>query len=59
MGKSLCVTAGAGTGKTFLLSKRYQMLLAHLREKTGSARASDILGPTFTEKAAAVTRERM
>ncbi len=59
MGKSLCVTAGAGTGKTFLLSKRYQMLLAHLREKTGSASVSDILALTFTEKAAAEMRERI
>ncbi|MDV0443002.1 UvrD-helicase domain-containing protein [Methanorbis rubei] len=59
MGKSLCVTAGAGTGKTFLLSRRYQMLLSYLREKTGSASVSDILALTFTEKAAAEMRERI
>ncbi|MDV0441415.1 UvrD-helicase domain-containing protein [Methanorbis furvi] len=59
IGKSLCVTAGAGTGKTFLLSRRYQVLLSYLRETTGSASVSDILALTFTEKAAAEMRERI
>jgi ATP-dependent helicase/nuclease subunit A len=52
MGKSLCITAGAGTGKTFLLSKRYLMLLTRLREQNGNATVSEILALTFTEKAA-------
>lgn len=59
MGKSLCVTAGAGTGKTFLLSRRYLMLLRHLRKAKGSASVSEILALTFTEKAAAEMRKRI
>lgn len=46
-GKSICVTAGAGTGKTFLLTQRYLMLL-----KTGVL-PRDIVALTYTEKAAA------
>ena len=59
MGKSLCVTAGAGTGKTFLLSKRYLTLLMHMQEKKGAATVSEILALTFTEKAASEMRERI
>lgn len=59
MGKSLCVTAGAGTGKTFLLSKRYLALLMHLREQKGTATVSEVLALTFTEKAASEMRERI
>lgn len=59
MGKSLCVTAGAGTGKTFLLSKRYLALLMHLREQKGTATVSEVLSLTFTEKAASEMRERI
>ncbi|HJK78756.1 MAG TPA: UvrD-helicase domain-containing protein [Methanocorpusculum sp.] len=59
MGKSLCVTAGAGTGKTFLLSKRYLALLMHLRKQKGTATVSEVLALTFTEKAASEMRERI
>ena len=47
MGKSLCVTAGAGTGKTFLLTQRYLRLLE------SGALPRDIVALTYTEKAAA------
>ncbi len=47
LGKSICVTAGAGTGKTFLLTKRYLTLLG-----TGIS-PKDIVALTYTEKAAA------
>ncbi len=47
LGKSICVTAGAGTGKTFLLTKRYLALL-----ETGIS-PKDIVALTYTEKAAA------
>lgn len=59
MGKSLCVTAGAGTGKTFLVSKRYRKLLSHLREQDGGGSVLKILALTFTEKAAAEMRGRI
>ncbi|HJJ88710.1 MAG TPA: UvrD-helicase domain-containing protein [Methanocorpusculum sp.] len=59
IGKSLCVTAGAGTGKTFLLSKRYLTLLRHLQEKNGTTTVSEILAISFTEKAANEMRERI
>ncbi|MDR3102791.1 MAG: UvrD-helicase domain-containing protein [Methanocalculaceae archaeon] len=59
MGKSLCVTAGAGTGKTFILSQRYQLLLSYWRERRGSVSVSNILALTFTEKAATEMRERI
>ncbi|HJJ30826.1 MAG TPA: UvrD-helicase domain-containing protein [Methanocorpusculum sp.] len=48
-----CVTASAGTGKTFVLTQRY---IAHL--KAGAA-AGEILCLTFTEKAAAEMREKI
>ena len=57
-GKSICVTAGAGTGKTFILSQRYRRLLTdhHAASRFGPA---NILALTFTEKAAAEMRERI
>jgi ATP-dependent helicase/nuclease subunit A len=59
MGKSICVVAGAGTGKTFLLSKRYLALLMHLQEQKSTATVSKILTLTFTEKAANEMHERI
>jgi ATP-dependent helicase/nuclease subunit A len=50
---SLCVTAGAGTGKTKVLVERYIRLL----EKVPSSR--NLLALTFTEKAAAEMLERV
>lgn len=47
IGKSISVTAGAGTGKTFLLTQRYIRLLE------SGARPKDITALTYTEKAAA------
>ena len=47
LGKSISVTAGAGTGKTFLLTQRYLALLA------SGALPKDITALTYTEKAAA------
>ncbi|HJK56119.1 MAG TPA: UvrD-helicase domain-containing protein [Methanocorpusculum sp.] len=56
--KSTCVTAGAGTGKTFILSQRYRSVLLqnHANKQFSPA---NILALTFTEKAAAEMRERI
>jgi len=58
MEESVCVTAGAGTGKTFLLTQRYLASLTYRREtiKTG---AGDILALTYTDKAAAEMRTKI
>ncbi|HJJ43204.1 MAG TPA: UvrD-helicase domain-containing protein, partial [Methanocorpusculum sp.] len=55
MGESICVTAGAGTGKTFLLTMRY---LASLKYSCDDKKisAADILALTYTDKAAAEMR---
>ncbi len=50
---SLCITAGAGTGKTFLLVEKYCDLIA-----TRGLRPREILAVTFTELAAAEMRTR-
>lgn len=52
--QSLCVVAGAGTGKTHLLVRKYLDLL----EKKGVA-VSEILALTFTDKAAAEMKDRI
>ena len=52
--KHICVTAGAGSGKTTVLVERY---LKILREK--DVGPQDIVAITFTEKAAAEMKERV
>ncbi|NYT21976.1 MAG: UvrD-helicase domain-containing protein, partial [Methanomicrobiales archaeon] len=52
--RSLVVTAGAGTGKTYVLVQKY----LHLIETRG-VEVPSILALTFTEKAAAEMRERI
>lgn len=54
---SLCVTAGAGTGKTYVLVSRYLDLLE--REGDEQADVQEILALTFTEKAAAEMKDRV
>ena len=50
----LLIVAGAGTGKTHVLTARVVQLIA-----SGQAKPHEILALTFTEKAAATMQERV
>lgn len=52
--RSMVVTAGAGTGKTYVLVRKYLDLL-----ESQGVRVPEILALTFTEKAAAEMKERI
>lgn len=54
MQQSVCVTASAGTGKTFILTQRYIKCL-----RSGHIDAGKILALTYTDKAAAEMREKI
>ena len=52
--KHICVTAGAGSGKTTVLVERYLKIL-----REGNANPQEIVAITFTDKAAAEMKERI
>ena len=52
--KHVCVTAGAGSGKTTVLVERYLKIL-----REGSTKPQEIVAITFTEKAAAEIKDRI
>ncbi len=52
--ENICVTAGAGSGKTTVLVARYSEIL-----KQGTTRPREIVAITFTEKAAAEMKGRI
>lgn len=52
--RHICVTAGAGSGKTMVLVERYLKIL-----REGSVDPQEIVAITFTEKAAAEMKERI
>ena len=52
--KHICVTAGAGSGKTTVLVERYLKIL-----REGKAKPRKIVAITFTDKAAAEMKERV
>ena len=52
--KHICVTAGAGSGKTTVLVERYLEIL-----RAGNTGPQNIVAITFTEKAAAEMKERV
>ena len=52
--KHICVTAGAGSGKTTVLVERYLKIL-----REGNATPQEIVAITFTDKAAAEMKERI
>ena len=52
--KHICVTAGAGSGKTTVLVERYLEIL-----RSGNATPSQIVAITFTKKAAAEIKSRI
>jgi len=53
--RSLCVTAGAGTGKTRVLVEKYVDLIENIND----LKISNILALTFTDKAASEMKERV
>lgn len=57
--RSWVVTAGAGTGKTWRLARRYLRCLHHLHQPGQADAAGRILAVTFTRAAAAEMRERV
>ena len=52
--RHICVTAGAGSGKTTVLVERYLKIL-----REGNVNPQEIVAITFTEKAAAEMKERI
>ena len=52
--RHICVTAGAGSGKTMVLVQRYLKIL-----REGNVMPHEIVAITFTEKAAAEMKERI
>lgn len=53
------ISAGAGSGKTYSLTKEMAKLLEPINDQPAKVRASGIIATTFTNKAAAELKERV
>jgi len=58
-GVSVALSAGAGCGKTFVLTRRFLAQLDPAANKPGRSRLSQLVAITFTERAAREMRDRI
>ena len=57
--KNICVSAGAGSGKTMVLTERYLHILRTERARNSQFSVDNILALTFSEEAANEMKERI